>query len=60
MDPLTVALQALTAFNNFLVTPAGQVFANVNNQIVGDILGKLGVHITPLPAAVKPGAVVAQ
>ena len=47
IDPLTAAMNALAAFNAFLCTPPGQKFAEVNNQLIVDILTKLHVHIVP-------------
>ena len=55
MDPVTAAFNALAAFNQFLATPAGQVFATDFQQVVGDILGALGVHLV----SNVPGASVA-
>ncbi len=51
MDPLTAALNAFAAFNNFLVTPAGQKLAVDQEAIIAKLLNSLGVHITPNPTA---------
>lgn len=57
MDPLTAAMQALTAINTFLVTPAGQKMAMDQEAIFVQLLNVLGVHIaantpvTPVKAA---------
>jgi hypothetical protein len=56
MDPLTAAMQAFAAFNNFLVTPAGQKMAMDQEQLFVQILNTFGVHLaanTPAPPA-KP------
>lgn len=45
MDPLTAAMQALTALNTFLVTPAGQKLALDQEAIFTNILNALGLHI---------------
>lgn len=52
MVTINSALVALTSFNNFLVTPAGQKFALDAEAIVTDILKVLHVHLTPVPAPV--------
>ena len=45
MDPLSAALNALAAFNQFLCTPEGQKLAAANAVIVARILDALGVHM---------------
>ncbi len=50
MEPVTAALQAFAAFNNFLCTPAGQRLADANNAVIVTILEKLHVKIAPDPA----------
>lgn len=45
MDPLTAAMQALTAVNTFLCTPAGQKLAMDQEAIFTNILNALGLHI---------------
>lgn len=50
MDPVTAALEAFRAFNDFLCTPAGQTIATVNNNLIVDVLTKLHVKILPDPA----------
>lgn len=47
MDPITAALNALAAFNQFLCTPAGQKFADLNTQVIVDLLTALHVKIVP-------------
>lgn len=47
MDPLTAAMTAFTAFNQFLCTPAGQKLALDQEAIFTDLLAKFNVHLTP-------------
>ena len=54
MDPVTAALQAFRAFNDFLCTPAGQALAAANNGIVETILTKLHIRVLPDPPAAAP------
>jgi hypothetical protein len=51
MDPLTAAMQAFTAFNTFLVTPAGQVLAANSETIIANLLDKFNVHLESGPAS---------
>lgn len=48
MLPLTAALAAFTAFNQFLITPAGQKLASDSEAIVTNLLSHFGVHLAPL------------
>jgi hypothetical protein len=52
MDPVTAAMNAFMAFNQFLCTPAGQQLASANQAIISKILDHLGVHLAPNPAQV--------
>lgn len=55
MDPLTATMNALAAFNQFLVTPAGQKLATGAETLITDILGLFKVHLTPNePPPAKP------
>jgi hypothetical protein len=45
MDPLTAAMQAFNAFNNFLCTPAGQKMALDQEQIFTQLMSHFGVHL---------------
>ena len=55
MDPLTAGLVALSAFNQFLLTPPGQKFATDFENVMGGILNVLHIHIAnQLPAAPTP------
>ncbi len=54
MDPVTAALQAFRAFNDFLCTPAGQTLAGVNNGLIQTILTKLHIKVLADPPAVTP------
>jgi len=60
MDPVTAAMNAFAAFNQFLCTPAGQTLAAANQAIISKILDHLGVHLAPnaaqTAAADKPPA----
>ncbi len=52
MDPLTAALNAFAAFNNFLLTPAGQKLALDQEAIFARILNAFGYHLTPNAAQI--------
>ena len=52
MDPLTAAMNAFAAFNNFLVTPAGQKLATDQKALFAKILDHFGVHLAPNAAQV--------
>ena len=47
MDPLTAAMNAFTAFNQFLLTPAGQKLAIDSETVFTNLLDKFNVHLTP-------------
>lgn len=49
MDPITAAMNAFAAFNQFLATPAGQQLALANQAIVSKLLDHFGVHLDPGP-----------
>jgi hypothetical protein len=56
VDPYSAAiLLALTELSKALQTPAGQVFWQANNEIVGKLLGHFGLHLAvndpPVPKA---------
>lgn len=64
MDPLTAAMTAFAAFNQFLCTPAGQKLAMDQEAIFATLMGHFGVHLAPnvaqVAAASAAGAVKAQ
>lgn len=64
MDPLTAAMNAFAAFNQFLCTPAGQKLAMDQEAIFATLMGHFGVHLAPnaaqVAAASAAGAVKAQ
>ena len=47
MDPLSAAMNAFAAFNNFLCTPAGQKLALDTEAIVQALLNHFSVHLAP-------------
>ena len=55
MDPLTAAMNAFAAFNQFLCTPAGQKMAQDQEALFAQLLGHFNVHLasdtakTPAP-----------
>lgn len=47
MDPIALAvLGGFTAFNQFLCTPPGQKFAELNIDLIGKLMTHFGVHLT--------------
>lgn len=61
MDPLTSAMNAFAAFNQFLCTPAGQKLAIDQEAIFATLMGHFGVHLAPSAAQVAAaGTVKAQ
>lgn len=50
MDPLTAAMNAFAAFNQFLCTPAGQKMATDQEAIFAKLMDHFGVHLAPAPA----------
>jgi hypothetical protein len=54
MDPVTAALQAFRAFNDFLCTPAGQKLADLNTSLIQTTLTKLHIRVLADPPAAKP------
>lgn len=53
MDPVTAALNTATALFNFLLTPAGQQFCNLQNQVITDLLTAIHVKINPITVTVS-------
>lgn len=53
MDPITAALEAFRAFNDFLCTPAGQQLATANNALIQTILTKLHLRVAADAAPAK-------
>ena len=49
---LIAGFAALTAFNQFLVTPAGQTFATHQEQLVATLMGHFKVHLAPVPSPI--------
>lgn len=64
MDPLTAAMNAFAAFNQFLCTPAGQKLAMDQEAIFATLMSHFGVHLAPnaaqVAAAAGAGAAKAQ
>lgn len=54
VDPVTAALNAFTAFNNFLCTPAGQKLSEMNNGLIETILTKLHIRVLSDPPPSLP------
>ncbi len=46
MDPVTAALNALAAFNQFLLTPPGQKLAINAEDVVTNIFRLFNVHLS--------------
>ncbi len=53
-NPANLALEALIAFNNFLCTSQGQVFAQRSQSIIDDVLGALHLHLAPNATPATP------
>lgn len=47
VDPVTAALNAFSAFNQFLCTPAGQKLADLNIDLITKILSAFHMKLAP-------------